>query len=222
MEISAAAQWINETFADFDYALLQAFHNLHESSVGFIFDPFFYFITLLGNGGLFLIILSLFLMLFKKTRKPGASMLGAVVIGALFTNVTIKPIIARPRPYADVNGIFHQWWVSAGSHLESEFSFPSGHTTSATAAMTGLFFTGNRKYSWTAFIFALLMGMSRIIICVHYPSDVLGGFVIGFAAGVLSYLLIKWFYANSENKLNKKVIDFDIISAFKSLAHKGA
>ena len=55
--------------------------------------------------------------------------------------------------------------------------------------MTALFLTGNRKYSWTAFIFAILMGISRIYLVVHYPSDVLGGVIVGVFAGCLGALL---------------------------------
>ena len=41
------------------------------------------------------------------------------------------------------------------------------------------FLAGNKKYSWTGFILALLIGFSRIYLCVHYPSDVLFGFIDG-------------------------------------------
>lgn len=209
MEISAAAQWINTTFASFDYALLEFFHNLHAGSMGGFFDFFMSYFTKLGDDGIFLILLSLVLIVFKKTRKVGAAMLGAIIIGALFTNITIKPIIARPRPYHDELSIFHQWWLDAGGHVESEFSFPSGHTTSAMAAMTGLFFTTNKKVSWTAFIFAVVMGITRIYLCVHFPSDVLGGLLIGFLAGLLAAIIVNVCY-KSNVKFFKWIFDFDL------------
>ena len=216
--MTEAAQWLNSTFANFDLSVFEAFHNLHDGAMGGFFDVFFGFITFLGNDGICLIILSLILMLFKKTRKAGGVMLGAIMIGALFTNTTIKPIIARPRPYIDETSIVHQWWINAGSHIEGEFSFPSGHTTSATAAMAGLFFIGDKRYSWTAFFFAILMGMSRIYLCVHYPSDILGGLIVGFVAGLLASIIIKLLYKYSDNKLSKAVINFDIIGSFKKKA----
>ena len=214
MEISAAAQWINETFANFDYALLEFFHTLNIGPLGNFFDILFGSITKLGDDGIGLIVISLVLMLFKKTRKIGAAMLGGIIVGALFTNISIKPIIARPRPYIDEANIFHQWWLDAGGHLESEFSFPSGHTTSATAIMTGLFFTTNKKVSWTAFIFAVVMGITRIYLCVHYPSDVLGGLIVGFLAGLVSYLIVNALY-NSNIKFIKKFFEFDIFKKRK-------
>lgn len=214
--MSEAALWLNSTFEGFDHAIFAFFHSLQAGALGGFFSVFFKGITFLGEDGIFLIVLSLILMLFKKTRKAGAVMLFAVAIGAIFTNVTIKPTIARFRPYKYFAGEdVWEWWKATGSTLESEFSFPSGHTTAAMSAMTGLFFIGNKKYSWTAFIFAVLMGMSRVFLCVHFPSDILGGFVIGFIAGLLSSILIKKFYENYKKPLNKKIIDFDIINIFK-------
>lgn len=209
MEISAAAQWINETFASFDYAIMEFFHKLNVGPLSGFFDFFMGYFTKLGDDGIFLIILSLILIVFKKTRKVGAAMLGAIIIGALFTNISIKPIIARPRPYIDETHIFHQWWLDAGAHVESEFSFPSGHTTSAMAVMTGLFFTTNKKYSWTAFIFAIVMGITRIYLCVHFPSDVLGGLIVGFLAGLISSLIVNAFY-KSNLKLFKWFFNLDL------------
>lgn len=214
--MSAAAAWLNSTFAGFDHTIFAFFHNLQAGPLGGFFSVFFKGITILGEDGLFLIFLSIFLLLFKKTRKAGAAMLFAVTIGAIFTNVTIKPLIARPRPYVFYEGKdVWEWWKAAGSTLESEFSFPSGHTTAAMSAMTGLFFVGNKKYSWAAFIFAVLMGMSRIFLCVHFPSDILGGFVIGFVAGLISSLIVKKIYEKYSNPINKKIIDFDIIKLIK-------
>lgn len=213
--MTAAAQWINETFASFDYAVLEFFHNLAQSAAGPFIDFFLKFITLLGEEGLFLIILSLILMFFKKTRKAGAGMLLGIIIGSIFTNLTIKPYVARPRPYASDVDVFKQWWEYVGARHESEFSFPSGHTTSAMAAMTGLFFTTNKKVSWTAFIFAILMGISRIYLCVHYPSDVLGGLIVGFVAGFLSALIIGLIYKNRDKHAINKIVEFDICDIFK-------
>lgn len=216
--MTAAAQWLNETFAGFDYAVLEFFHKLTQTAAAPFFDAFFKFITLLGEEGLFLIIVSLILMLFKKTRKAGAGMLLGIIIGSVFTNLTIKPLVARPRPYMSDVDAFKEWWTAVGARQQSEFSFPSGHTTSAMAAMTGLFFTTNKKISWTGFIFAVLMGMSRIYLCVHYPSDVLGGLVIGFIAGLLSGLLIGLLYKSRDKHAIGKIVDCDICNLFKKKA----
>ena len=144
MELTAAAQWLNSSFAAFDLEVTLWIHQLFLLA-GDLFSPFFEFISLLGKGGIFLIILSLGLMIYKPTRRYGTAMLLSVAIGALFTNVWLKVAIARPRPYADPNGPFYQLWVLLGQHMESDKSFPSGHTTAAFATMTGLFWMGNKS-----------------------------------------------------------------------------
>lgn len=188
MQITAAALWLNTVFSAFDQGLTLLVHRLYTMGGGF-FTPFFEFMSLLGKGGIFLVLLSLALMLYRPTRRCGTAMLLAVALGALFTNVFLKVVIARPRPYADENSIFYQLWLLVGQHVESDKSFPSGHTTAAFSTMTALFLMGNKKYSWTAFIFAFLMGLARIYLVVHFPSDVLGGIIVGLVAGCLGALI---------------------------------
>ena len=188
MQITAAALWLNTTFAAFDQSVTLLVHQLYTMAGGF-FTPFFEFISLLGKGGIFLVLLSLALMLYRPTRRFGTAMLLGVAIGALFTNVWLKVVIARPRPYADESSIFYQLWLLVGQNVESDKSFPSGHTTAAFSTMTALFLMGNKKYSWTAFIFAFLMGLARIYLVVHFPSDVLGGIIVGVIAGCLGALI---------------------------------
>ena len=126
------------------------------------------------------------LIIFKRTRTTGIKAGGALLIGFIFTNLLLKNVIARPRPYADVTSRFYEIWQSAGSLKESGFSFPSGHTTAATAFGVSLFISLNKKYSWAFLFIPLVMGFTRIYFCVHYASDVLGGIVVGTTAAILS------------------------------------
>ncbi len=218
MEVTAVASWLNSTFADFDLAIFDFFHRLHDSAAGGFLDVFFNAITTLGHDGIALIIISLILMLFKKTRKAGSAMLAGIIVGAVFTNLTIKPLVSRPRPYTYHDSPVYQWWLNAGAQVESDRSFPSGHTTSAMAMVTGLFCVTNKKVSWLAFLFAILMGMSRIYLCVHYPTDVIGGLIIGAIGGVIGGLLVNWFYKHDEHKLNKFYINFSFANLFAKKA----
>lgn len=214
--MTKAAQWLNTTFASFDSAILDFYYNLHKSSAGGFFDFFFKNFTLLGEDGIFLILLSLIFLLFKKTRKVGAGMLGGIIIGALFTNITIKQVVARPRPYATTE-LFQSRWLEVNGRLESEYSFPSGHTTSAMAAMTPIFLFCKKNVSWLAFLFVIVMGASRNYIFVHYPSDILGGIIVGGLAGLLAYLVVRAFYEKvfPKNKLGAFVMNFDVRNIFK-------
>ncbi len=176
--------WLNTSLASLDESAAIAVHRLYELAPGF-FTPFLNLISLMGKGGIFLILLSFALMLFRPTRRYGCAMLLSVAVGALITNLTVKPLVARPRPYTWDGSVYQQFWIQLGKHTESDKSFPSGHMTAAMAASTALFLKGNKKISWTAFIFAFLMGLSRIYLSVHYTSDVLGGVVTGGVGGLL-------------------------------------
>ena len=188
MILSAAALWLDQSCAGFDQAILGAFHTLQQSPLHVVLDPLAVLLALLGKGGIALILLGLLLLALRPTRKLGLGVLLALAIGALCTNVLLKPLVDRPRPYADEGRLLYQWWLEAGAHLESDASFPSGHSTAAAAAMTALFFLGNRRKTWACLLFALAMGLSRLYLAVHYPTDVLAGAALGAlcALGVLA------------------------------------
>ena len=190
MEISAPAQWINQTFAGFDVSVTTAVHKLYEIG-GAFFTPFFEGISFIGKGGICLIIMSLLLMLYRPTRRFGTAMCLGLGIGAVVTNLIIKPWVARPRPYVDQSSIFYQYWLQVGQNVESDKSFPSGHTTAAFDCMTPVFILGNKRLKALALTFAILMGIARIYLCVHFPSDVLGGMIVGILAGILAVLIAK-------------------------------
>ncbi len=118
-------------------------------------------------------------------------MIIGLTLGALIVNVWLKVVIARPRPYADENGLFYPLWQLLGSHVESDFSFPSGHTNAAFAAMVPVFLLGRKRWSWLALLFAVLMGVSRIYLVVHFPSDVVGGIITGTISGIIGTLITR-------------------------------
>lgn len=188
MEITASAQWINTTFATFDQTITSAVHNLHTAAGGF-FTPFFELISFFGKGGICLILLSLCLLFFKQTRRFGTAMLLGLAIGAIITNLGLKIFIARPRPYADQNSMFYKLWLIVGQNVESDKSFPSGHTTAAFASMTPVIIMGKPRYKIAALCFAILMGIARIYLVVHFPSDVLAGMLVGIFAGCIAVLI---------------------------------
>lgn len=188
MEITAAAQWINTAFADFDLSITTAVHKLYDIGGGF-FTPFFEFISFFGKGGICLIILSLCLAFFKPTRRFGTAMCLGLAIGAIVTNLVLKVYVARPRPYADESSLYYQLWLTVGQNVESDYSFPSGHTTAAFDSMTPVMIMSKPKYKVPALIFALLMCLARIYLVVHFPSDVLGGILVGVAAGCFGVLI---------------------------------
>ena len=180
--LPGAADWINAVFNGFDQSITLAIHKLYELGGNFM-TTVMELISLFGKGGIFLILLSLVLAFFKKTRRFGTAMSIGIFLGALFVNVYLKVAIARPRPYN--LEFYRQLWMLVGQNVESDFCFPSGHTNAAFATMVPLFLLGNKKTSWLALVFGVLMGISRIYLVVHYPSDVVAGIITGTVAGMI-------------------------------------
>jgi undecaprenyl-diphosphatase len=94
----------------------------------------------------------------------------------------IKGKASRPRPYE----VHQDIWLS-GTPLD-RFSFPSGHTLHAVAfCLVALFYFP--ALAWLLVPFTLMVGMSRVILGLHYPSDVLAGAGIGgLIAGIFLLL----------------------------------
>lgn len=209
--------WLNTAFYGFDNLIFNSMHGLAKAAGGF-FTPFFTFITFFGEKGLFFIVLSVILLLFKNTRRTGLTMLVAIGLGALMTNVIIKNAVARPRPYAASEEYF-SFNQLVGGRRESEFSFPSGHVTVTMTAMTALFFSASKKWSWVGFIFTFLMGLSRIYLVVHYATDVVGAIIVGLIAGVIAFYIVKGVYKilqkNTEKGFCKFMLTADLIKAIK-------
>lgn len=141
------------------------------------------FITSLGNGGVIWIVLAVILICTKHYRKTGTAMAVALIIGYLITNLILKNLIMRPRPYEVMEGL----QALVGPLRDS--SFPSGHATSSIAAGF-VMLKGTRKYiGIPAFVLAVLIALSRLYLGVHYPTDVLVGAIIGlFAAFAGKYV----------------------------------
>ena len=92
-----------------------------------LLDPFMKLYTQLGNTGMLFIVLGLVLLLFKQTRKAGFSALCAMLIGLVVVNFTIKPLVARARPWLVIEN-----FVNLVPEHDPN-SFPSGHTNAAFA-----------------------------------------------------------------------------------------
>ena len=158
-----------DTILQLDGELLVAIQGLHMSWL----DPIVSVYTKLGDAGLLWIALSLVMLLWKPTRKAGVLALGAMILGLLVTNITIKPLLSRPRPWLD-------WPIVPLVTEKDPNSFPSGHTCAAFAA--GLSWVRALPWRWgriAAVAAAVVMGLSRLYVGVHYPTDVLAGAVIG-------------------------------------------
>ena len=232
--------WIDTVFKNLDLGVFGAMHALAVwagESVGPEITSwltyFMKFISFFAHDGLCMFALGALLMLPRRTRKLGICVFLAVCCGGLITNITVKPLIGRMRPYANFEHLadqVHGWWVAVGEARKGEgvfTSFPSGHTTSAAAAMVGLFLASKRKkYTWPVLLFPLLMGVSRVYLMVHYTSDVLAGLVAGTLGGVAAYFITKAIFGaldkHRDNKVCRAFLDFDPFEWIKAKAQKQA
>lgn len=150
-----------------------------------VLDGFMAFLTTIGNAGLVWIAIILLLLIFKKTRGLGIAAAIALILNTLLVNGILKPLVDRPRPFMIMEGI--DLLIKEPSE---PFSFPSGHASSSFAVAAALFFASHRnKYTYLAIALAALITLSRLYFCVHFPSDVIVGSVIGITMGYMGYRL---------------------------------
>ena len=170
-----------EAVFQFDSSILLWIQN--NLRTGFL-DPIMKAITMLGDKGMIWILITLALLIVRRTRRLGVICAASMVIGLLVTNLIIKNWAARIRPYELIPGL--QCIVP----LAKDYSFPSGHATNSLACAWVLFRKAPKKYGVPALILAILISLSRLYVGIHYPTDVLGGVVIGICSAVLAMWLV--------------------------------
>lgn len=160
--------------------------NLHGSN---FFNYLFRVITFLGDGGIMWIALGVLLLFFKKTRRGAVVMLISLAIGFIFNDFIFKNLFARPRPFA-VNEEIAEFIKSINMKFPSGYSMPSGHSYASfnCALILTLMF---KKKGALAFIPAVIIAFSRIFLCVHYPTDVLVGILLGLLTATIVYLVYR-------------------------------
>lgn len=187
----AAGEWLDKTFLSFDMGVFAFFGKMGSDFMNVLAKIF----SNLGDTkyGIGVMAIALILILFRKTRKVGIAVFFSVLIGLLLTNGIIKPLVHRIRPYNTLQHIpeYFGWYQNAGMMAESDFCFPSGHTTASFEIAISLFLcfraAGKKKIAWIFPVLGILTGLSRIYLMVHYATDVIAGTAIGILAGIIGY-----------------------------------
>jgi undecaprenyl-diphosphatase len=184
-----------ETLYAFDVALFRAVND--QTGIAF-FDALFIFLTKFNQSWGIAALASVFI--FIRRKWEGLTVLLLCVVAIAIADQTashlFKPLIQRTRPcfeLADVHLLINQ---------PRSFSFASSHAANTAAVATILFFFFakstllDKSFVWVMSGYALMVGLSRIYVGVHYPSDVMGGFLIGVAGGALTYGAFSYVWKN--------------------------
>ena len=177
---------------NFDFAVLDWMQSvLRCTFLDYLMAAFSY----AAEAGAVWIVLGVVLLFFKKTRAAGMMLLIALLLGWVLGDLIIKPLVQRSRPLVvnpDVVPVIKK---------PRSFGFPSGHSCTSAVAATVLL-VKHLKIGLAVLPFSLLVMLSRLYNYVHFPTDVLGGALLG----VLSALLVMLVFRKTglENKLSPK------------------
>ena len=163
-----------------ELSILHAIQQIHTPWL----DAIMIFFTRLGDDGILWIAIGVGFLFFKKTRRCGIYILLSLLLSALVGKVVLKNLLERPRPFVVDPSVVLKV-TPPGS-----FSFPSGHTLDAFTSATAIFLCC-RKTGIIAFIVASLIAFSRMYLFLHYPTDILGGIVIGVCVAALVVKMIE-------------------------------
>lgn len=147
--------------------------------------PIMKLLSVIGDAGAFWIVLTILLLIFRKTRRVGVYCAASMLLTFIVVNCAIKPIAARVRPYDQ----FPEISILVGRQVD--FSFPSGHSANGFACAWALFRTTEKKYGVPALALAGCISFSRLYVGVHYPTDVLAGVAIGVLMAEIALRLVR-------------------------------
>lgn len=164
----------------FDNYLIELINNRIKND---LLDKFMYRITDLG-GVIFTTVFASVLVIFGNDfiRLIGLEAMVVMILSQIVVQ-SLKLLLSRQRPYEIIEQL-----NTFGINLK-DYSFPSGHTTASFSIAT-VIALNIPIVSLLAFLVATIIGMSRIYLGVHYPTDVVAGIILGVGSSVLVHMYL--------------------------------
>ncbi len=169
-------------------------------------------ITMFGEAGIFWICACAVMLLFRRTRRLGIICASALLFTFITCNLILKPAVDRVRPWVTFQ------MVNAMLPPPGDASFPSGHSANSMGPAWAMFLATMpvrtaegrsydevrclgwkgegaspwlmHKFGVAAVVLALLVGLSRLYLGMHYPSDVVCGLLLGMIVATAVYRII--------------------------------
>ena len=169
-----------EAILSFDRSVMLFFQDSVRNGV---LDQIMVFLSTIANCGAVWLVIGAVLASTKKYRKAGLYVILSVALCYVFNDLVIKPIMARPRPFLEIDTL------SVLVSRPVSYSFPSGHACAGFAASYVLTKCFGKKGA-PFFILAVLIAVSRPYVGVHYLTDVLVGAVVGLLGSMFLYRFV--------------------------------
>jgi undecaprenyl-diphosphatase len=172
---------VAQRFADIDTALCALFN-------GFSRSPrccsLFRLASRLGDGIFWYVLMAALPLAAGLDGLVAAAHMAVTTLAGLGVYTLLKSRIGRERPYA-----MHGERISCAMPPLDRYSFPSGHTLHA-VCFSSIACAYLPVLAWVLVPFALLVALSRLVLGLHYPTDVLAGALIGAGLAALSFIVV--------------------------------
>lgn len=177
---------------------LQILYAIQSIRTDFLDSAIVFITNFVGKNAEIWLVLGIALLIFKKTRKIGLAVLLSYGLTWVICQDIIKDIICRPRPcHVDES-------IELLISRPSSYSCPSTHSALAMAMATSVYYF-NKKFGIAAFVVSLIIGFSRMYLFVHFPTDVLLGYLIGIVAGIVAGKVVE-IIAKKVNEKTDKIL----------------
>ena len=163
----------------FDDRLLDFFGSLQVAWL----TPIMIFLSNLTAHGELWIAAGLSMLIFKRTRKMGFAVLLALLFDVVLTNLLIKPLVARTRP-------FDAHEITLLVTRPKDYSFPSGHSAASFAGALAMLLH-DKRFGIPAMVLAAVIAFSRLYLQVHYFTDVAVGILIGCLCAIAATAAVR-------------------------------